>query len=214
MWGWEAGPGGGTYQSKWFRSGCGGLWPYNGEFVGTGLQLPFSLSLLPFSRPSFFAPLRVCGTKYTIAEAPTAAVVVPVVRSSLVVCCHKARSRGLLLFVFLVVAAATAGRLTSGCLPAAVLQWSVPARRRFLFVWPSTTSHNNFLYASLSPRLVASCSSLSSSAAHFFLSFWFVCVFWRLSPWRFSSWPGPSVCVCVFSVCFFVAFWRSENGRT
>jgi hypothetical protein len=116
-----------------------------------------------------------------------------------------------LLFVFLVVAAATAGRLTSGCLPAAVLQWSVPARRRFLCGVAFHNSHNNFLYASLSlsvwlllVRLLLLLQRL------FFLSFWFFCVAFYLAVFDLAG----TECVCVFSVCFFVAFWRSENGRT
>ncbi len=57
-----------------------------GPTMGSLSELAFLFVPAAFESSFLLRPLRVCGTKHTIAEAPTAAVlVVPVVRSSLVV---------------------------------------------------------------------------------------------------------------------------------
>ncbi len=208
--GWE---GGGTYQSKWFRSGCGGLWPYNGEFVGTGLQIPFLFVPAAFESSFLLRPLRVCGTIHTIAEAQIVAVVVPVVRSSLLL--PQGSQLRPLLFVFLVVVAATASRLTSGCLPACCCAAVVCPRLPSFLVWCGLPQLAQQLPVCLflSLRLVASCSSLASFVAPFFSLFLvFLCLLEAFYLAVFDL--AGTECVCVFSMCFFVAFWRSGNGRT
>ncbi len=196
--GWEGG--GGPTKVSGSGQVVVGFGPTMVEFVGTGLQIPFLFVPAAFESSFLLRPLRVCGTIHTIAEAQIVAVVVPVVHSSLLL--PRGSQLRPLLFVFLVVVVATAGRLTSDCLPACCCAAVVCPRPPSSFlVWCGLPQLAQQLHVCLflSLRLVASCSSLASSAApFFFLSlFGFFVSFGGFLPGGLR--PGRDrVCVCVF----------------
>ncbi len=161
-----------------------------------------------FESSFLLRPLRVCGTTHTIAEAPTAAVV----RSLLVVATRLAVAAFVVCFSGCCCCyRGSADKRLPACSCAAVV---CPRQPSFLVY----VAFHNFaqqlpvrLSLSLSPFrcfLFVSCffcSAFFSSLFGLFLSFGGF-VLGGLRPGRDR--------VCVFSVCFFVAFWRSENGRT